>query len=813
MISRITGVFTASVAMCVVVAGCGNPYALKVNSIDYSRVPIAGSIKVTDAKLYRREALIDERRDEVAYLRKLLEDSKTQQFSPAVTRELQSVVTLAASLGASVDPAAGLNYRRTRDTSDIQQEIAVMKLQLQLDQLKRDAELMRAGLPNQTAPVNPDLGKVVDASPTAVSASTQSATLDKLVTSVNALTAKLQEGFGKNIDALTPLASTNTPFDTFNDRAAYRNLLNSALNAATLDELHDRDGAALVRINLSATVLPPANKQYLATLGLLRMTVVAPDFSSDPEAYGAIYREWVANLTPRVLNLVDRSSGTTFTPSPLAIAMITRPDLIEIVRFEFGEAGASCSGLTGLPKETSAPARPAAAPRATCQSLYFAVPRIAAIGSAGPANLGLSDRLAMLQLLDYRPTIVALRRAIGTGKANALFDGGGPCRISQERNDVIAQAALIPLAYQMAANIERQALDLLASVGKINQSYKRSGFSQVATDAAALRNDINAAARKAGCASPIYGDSAYMAAPATFVNRLRDAPKQVAVYQVGPRNQAQTVSTVARAAEAISLAASIAGKIPAGGIGVDGNIAYGRSAIGKADALERVPLVIAFAEAAAVNPKGAVTMPSFGWLMGPRTTLDARKKDLRLEQVLTTHDLSVDLSVPGWWPYLYLQPETAWAPTWGQGEITGQSGEAAEQIPVRLAPSGADFDNLTAYLVGASAVRSPFIRDITPPALSICATDVTLQIVGTDLWRADKIVIGGKLIDDKISVLPDMRGISVTLGDATFPATNPPGGNPQSVDVTVLTPYGPATHVLKLLAPSGGCPPKPPKAG
>ena len=133
---------------------------------------------------------------------------------------------------------------------------------------------------------------------------------------------------------------------------------------------------------------------------------------------------------------------------------------------------------------------------------------------------------------------------------------------------------------------------------------------------------------------------------------------RVAVYKVGPTEQAQQVSTAARASEAITLAAAVAGKLPAQGIGLDGNAAFARSAMGRADARERVPLVVSFAEPGsssvtdrcaaplddrrkgreALVPASVVcreevrAMPAFGWLLGPRMTVDPVKKRMLLEQ-------------------------------------------------------------------------------------------------------------------------------------------------------------------------------------
>ena len=806
-------------------SACGNPYALKVNSIAYDKAPTSGSIQVTDAKLYRREALINERRDEVSYIQTLLTESKTQYFPPAVTRELQSIVTLSASLGLKVDPAAGLNYRRERETSDIQQEMATLKLQLQLDQLKRDAELMRQKLAAQETQVNDNLGKAGDGSgkvtaPTPGGAADPS--LKELIASIDSLKTALSTGFGKNFDPLTPLgsaaASRSDPIDTFNDRAAYRNLLNSARNAASLDELHDRDGAALVRLNLTATVFPPG-KDYLSTLGLLRMSVVAPNFDTDKDkdALPDLYRDWLShinadlNVAKKVV-ITGAPDNVTFQMSPTGAALSARGDLFDTIDFEYSDnkAVTGCQGANYKSKPTP-----------KCKHLAIAAPRAEAYKPLTPTSELQPPSSMQMMIIDasrsvdgesaFRRMLINTRQGVRQfpgSLSKAGSDSNSACLPSLTKSVNLPGSGEIPFetavnaarntvfVFEALVSIQAKALATLTPEQIVNPDYAPINPSIVdaAREANALIGDLNDTARTVGCVNP-FADRAKFYVPELFRRAIGRTPR-LAVYQVGPRNQAQTVSTVARASEAIALAASISGQIPSSGLSGDGNIAYGRSVTGKADALERVPLVIAFAEAAEEDK-----LPSFGWLMGPRTSLDARKKELLLEQVLTTHDLTVDLSVPGWWPFLYLDTETAWAPKWPGGAIRGMG--RPHTIKVALAPSAADFDNLTGFLIDLGSLRIPAVTSVSPATISACATDITVQIIGRDLWRATEVVIGGKLFTgDNVKVLPDMRGLRVTVAKSEFPSLT----GDEAV-ITVLTPYGPAIYPLKITKakPDGTC--------
>ena len=88
---------------------------------------------------------------------------------------------------------------------------------------------------------------------------------------------------------------------------------------------------------------------------------------------------------------------------------------------------------------------------------------------------------------------------------------------------------------------------------------------------------------------------------------------------------------------------------------------------------------------------------------------------------------------------------------------------------------------------------------MSPATISACATDVTIQIVGRDLWRATEVVIGGTLFTGTdVVVLPDMRGLRVKVAKSVFPALVGKDSDIKDADITVLTPYGPAKSALTI---------------
>lgn len=824
---------------------CGTPYALDTSSIDYDRIQTPGSIMITDPKLYKREALINERRDEIAYLDDLLKQSKTLTFTPEIVRELEVVTALSASLGLKFDPAAGANYRNARELSDTQQEIQGLRLQMELAQLKKDVELFQTKLTSQTAVSNTSLGAASTTAVMPVTSDVQAQAVTDLAGAISGLQSRL-DVVGKG--ALSASGVATNPIDTFQDRAAYRSLLNSARNASSLDELHDRNGSALIRLYFSATVLPP-RKEELSTLGILRMTVIPPSWNYADTA--AAYRIWLDYLNremnvecplesctpsaapaPVKLARGRQAAGTAapqaivprFYENPVLTGLSATPDMFDKVYYQYDKkAGAGCDGVSfALPVETG-----------TCGVLTFvaALPIVldnlrsdtdslrevfgGAIDLKGNFPL-YSDAIAKVK------AEVARMRGVRAQKqrpASPYLDAAcGPNMVSLKgilvaentgvTMDVMLSDALRTyFLTKTITQIDLQAQKFLMQHDRFQaaQSHSQEGIAPRSRMAMALLQAFSELSVEVGdpdapgCAfSP--DNYVFQKVPYRFIDALREDAR-VAIYEVGPRERVQQMSSTARAADAIGLAAAIAGQIPSSGIGANGNIAYARSATGKADMLERVPLVVSFAEAREQQPESAA---AFGWLLGPRVSLEAGRKQLVLRQQLKPYDLSVDLAVPGWWPYLRLETQTAWAPDWQSGNgatlrfpsdskaaATGdraapQPGLQHKTIKVDLAPNSSDLTALTSRIAGAANTRWVSISDIFPRTLSACAPETQVQITGENVWRASMVAIGGQKFEgDAIRVLPDMSGVVVTVPGSAL-ARQESGGT----RLFVLTPYG-----------------------
>ena len=142
--------------LLVLLAGCANPYSVSINKINYKAEQKKGIIQFTDPKLYKREALINERRDELAYLKDLLDKSRTQDFKPEIVRELEVITAFSAAMGLKFDPAAAITFERDKETSELVHQIELTRLEMELAQLQRDATLLKEQLEQQKDLMKPN---------------------------------------------------------------------------------------------------------------------------------------------------------------------------------------------------------------------------------------------------------------------------------------------------------------------------------------------------------------------------------------------------------------------------------------------------------------------------------------------------------------------------------------------------------------------------------------------------------------------------------------------------------------------------------
>ncbi|MGE8450250.1 MAG: hypothetical protein ACN6OP_06400 [Pseudomonadales bacterium] len=728
-----------------VLVGCATTPFSQSARYDQGVVAAPGTITVSDLKLYSKEALINERAREAARLQKLIDGVDSVQFKPDFIRDTEQIRAWSFALGIRSDPAAELNYRRAQETADLQQEISALKLKAEFDQLRRDLELLRAKLPAQTEPVNTELGKSTSSAPAAVASSVTAPAVTDLIARVDAQLVALRTMLAADGKLPAPTTVTSSPFDEFRDRQAYLDMVRSARNAASLDELHDQSNASLIRLNLQATVIPEA--AYPHSLGVVQVKIDPASF--DEQAKSRFLSEW--------LDHINFQSGAHAADGSFALQSDARA---------FHRAGLLAILAVGK-HEIALPAAALAGVNADTATVF------ADAGWGGNSSFGSSTNLISSWKDDPASRVPVFQALCEPSlQANLAQTMKGPHRNLMEH---VHEARARLLTYDYARRVQPWLLAQGAGGGFASDVERQ--YAQAVTLLQQLKEVLPTIAR---CSD--YVKTQLPARPPNMAwgdltSRLGDAAQdgQVRIYEVGPREQVQQISSVARSANSLALAASIAAAAPGSGAAADAALGYAKQAMGRATTLERVPSVVGYAVGG---------QQTFGWVLGPRASLDP-KGSLEMEQMLKPYDLSVDMSVPWWWPALKLKVSTQWGPSPHQlasGTISRSA--ATRDIEIRMSRRAPDYDWFSRRLLGMND-RLVRIDEVVGGPVNACSGS-TLVVNGPNVWRAEKVMVLGQLLDSSsYTIAPDMRGILVNV-----PVMAPlAGGAEREPWLRVMTPF------------------------
>jgi len=789
-----------SIAALVILSGCSTPFADRI-TYDTNIRNAPGTITLSDPKLYTREALISERSRDSKWIDQLITDSTDSTkviFTPEIRREVEKITAFAAAIGLKFDPAAAATYRQNRETGDLQHQIDVIKLQLQLDQLKRDANLVRANLDSQTTPVttpstttttttstnnstpsttttttNNSTPSTTAATASGSTPSTTAATAsaaDQLQTAIGSLNANLSTLFGSEgkLPTETPLKST--PFDDFRDRSAYRDMLKAAQNSAGLDQLHDYANARLIRLNFQASVLPDSDNQQ--SLGAIEVHVSPPDYQN--VAVQQFFQNWLEYIN---MNKEYRLKDNN-------IKLDEQNQVIQELLLSGSFEKMEVSGVELLVPLLIDETGESKLPSMIYERSHWSIDK----DSANKDNKEYQSALSKLSSImpNEGPAIlVNICSNKPSAESNPIYQRIEEA-VARERLRQYIQLAKrvfysIPDSNEKKLNLPELLID--TDLKNANLKSAHNLHSSV----------LNMMTKLPEC--KVFSESLKTSLPWQALSRpsITDDNK-IRVYEIGPREQVQQVSTVARSANSLALAASLAATNPGSGIGADAAASYSRQAMGRATAMERVPSVVGYSQAGE---------SFFGWVLGPHAVLNA-KGHIDMAQLLKTYDLAVDMAVPGWWPALNLNVTTAWAPSPARiasGKLRKLPGDEESPITVRLVRNSVDeFDSLTQYIIGHDSRIT--IDSVLGGPINVCDTS-TLLITGKNIWRAKQVfVLGQKFEGDAITITADMKGILLSLPAIPQLAN----GKNNSDSLSVITPLGRSNEVEVQYEPkTGGC--------
>lgn len=838
-------VFAVSVAL----AGCTSPqlYSSDLTRLNYKANQHPASIQVSDPQFYQRHALINERHDELAYLKTLLGQSETTVFEPDLARDIETIRSMTAALGLSFDAGAKQSYRFASETNEVSQQIALENLRGQLAQTQRDVELLKSKLAEQTAPSATSSTAKPSASSGASAATPDiKAALTQMEASIDSVIARLDR---TSVAARVVSTTKGSPQELFQDRQAYRRDIQGAINSVSLDALHDLGPNSLFRLQFQATVMPGEASDEM---GVLQMQLKRPRYARNQieGKLQPLYLEWLDYTTASLNELNGKGYSD---PALNQLALEGRMFRLHTIN-------------TGMPLYTDAgrAASPTAPPLANSSASVFThidplfapdkrksvlprpkvgAPAACKFGLVAPDSSEDPSKCLILKLAypaNYKPerflewqtyfrknSAHAIDMLSGIAVANnAKLSAGPGC------DQLLEQFKHFPGSLS-----DRVALHRLQRAYSWSFLTSKSDDHNTGREVAAISASVQAhlravdlavaEAKKKGCAGSVW-ESAGTTEPITpsdFISTLfaQDtagwlvARGRLTTYAVSPTALVQRVSTAARAADAIQIAASLAVSLPMQGAGAGAGFGYMRSVSGKADAIERIPLVVGFSSQATESQADGTDLDQgrFGWLLGPKVVMDTERKALALEHNLAPYALTADVSMPGWWPEVTIESQAAWAPDWKSDRArlisAGNAVVRTSKVPMRH--TKADLDSLTTLLLNADLssvdaigagikLPSPQITQIHPTSVSNCAGNTTFLVKGKNLWRANSAYLSG-VKSGQVEVMPDMGGLIVS-----FELSQLPPGDAEA-QLIIPTPDGDANFTLKLRddrSATGACP-------
>ncbi len=779
MSDRIRVLFILFTAL--VLSGCEppKPLDLTLGTVGEPEQQIPATIVFGSAEVFSRETLINDRNTELAFIEKELEDSVGAEFESDLRRDLQSVRSLAITTAIGFNPSAADRAQREDDLLALQQQVTAQNLQNQLAALRTgtSSEGPKAVTEGQPDPNSQTVDPQAIPKPSTVDRAAADAARD----------AKLQE-LEKQIAALrntsVPKADVSlSPEERFRTLRDFRAEIRAARSSLNLDDVHDTDGNSLYRLQFHATVVPPTDEKN--RWGVARLEIAPP--AMDATDIETLYFTWLTHVTDQLNRVIEPDpAGTTegtLEIDPQHFSLGANTALFDTVRISIGAerfiqvAVPRDNGFFDVENDTGR------------QLLDHQIGAAHRLSQAIERSTGCPDLTNISSAQEIETTIGFAQRILqaspAIGDAFRILGPRGVLVSPSFLNDAISR-----LRQFDEANAEsRKLLQTLGGVPEACRADIKGKFQNFATNL----NDW---------------DSFF--SPKTYRDKGRKVPEgftaaivkllensRTFAFSVTPAATSQRVSTLAKASNALQLSLALAATIPESGVSADLGADLLRSAAGSVEALERLPQVVGFVgrgqpaatttqqgangtppDKAPTAPTSAAPNPYFGWFFGPRAAIDTANNQLLLSHGTAQHVVTADMSVPGWWPWIEINSETAWVGKlrdlrFSNGDIMGfPHGSGAppthkQPIRVKLPLSRSDLDALTNVLAQEKLkqqLRQVRIDDVRPNVLHRCSDENrTFILSGSDLWRDPAVFLAGQPSKDRPKVLPDMGGIAVTF--------------------------------------------------
>ena len=280
----------------VLVSACAveKPFGESIDDVNLSGPQTPARIQLSDAQVFSREALLNDRIREVKFIGDLVNENVRNQFKSQLQRDLTHITTMAAQLGIGFNPAVGAQNEQALERNERLHDIEMQRLDIELKRLENELDKL-------------ERGEAVEAQSTGdprTLAAPPTADTGKAITQLKELTSQVIGLLGKEFrKSKTDLS----PEHTYRDWQAYRAELRADEQAAKLDDIHDANGNTLYRMQFTATVLPGS---VTDKFGIAMVDVNPPKF--DENTLEELYYDWLKHVNARL----NRVTSNGIVPDP-----------------------------------------------------------------------------------------------------------------------------------------------------------------------------------------------------------------------------------------------------------------------------------------------------------------------------------------------------------------------------------------------------------------------------------------------------------------------------------------------------------------
>lgn len=823
-----------------------------------------GHVIVGTPQVFTRERLIQERVDEEAWLKQQLAKPPDGVSFQGI-RDIRDFSGIHQELRATFDPAQSELFRLDHDITKTTKELELAKARHELRAYKQSdgKEIQNVAKdPAGSGSASPETSTLGEP-PASTSRKIPDKT-DELRSGEQAKTTKAQPGI----------------LDKLHDQLAFRNTVRAAMRERQLDDAHDLTGSAIYDFQFDVTLMPESEHDQYA-----KVLVKVNDPACDPsgtgtrdnpgqfdkkydlewqERYGSWKQAHEKLLNARILEIQQAYlDGRLTVEDQTWLSRTISIDLPNLQRL-FIAIGKL------LPLFD------------TDQNKYKGKPSIKfGFGQDSEFSGGVSAKEA-ITLFNLKENIVTLRKQISDLR-EALRSGNGPSNddvlkvlgeTAESSGNLELQQAISIFQDMAEANKENTAYLAEVLVGIKAISYNLASILAVLNEEppATLLSNPNSRMRAAvllAIAWGVFEDEQWLNATKTMRRMVQLAPpmiglaeversltskgaithpqiilmKQAAIgYQefrkqlcerngdyavtkaVEPKEYAQNVSDIAAYENLLVQVASLRAILPQYGVKAD---TYQERVSRRQEYLQailRKPLAIGFGEG----------QDRFGWILGPRFTIDSstsplgslrdlfyRPSPVKFVHEPVRHTVRAAVALPAWVGKVRFCYGTRWLSDWftSQEPSPDCTREAKSQFQLAL-PARADrWESVSRFLNPGSRHLQPTPTISYPDpvnlasSLPVIVSPVKDQppthkqhvlIRGKNLWRNPEVYLG-QIKASSVSILSDMEGLYATF---EFVDGEKIVADPRSIgdtaDITVTTSVGSITkmNAVRVIEPS-----------